>query len=737
MKMENHSRQHVVRIYLITLITIIIFETGCNFKLNPTHGKIEIWQSNSLIEKNIGVFDFGTTLVAESSPEIVFKITNVGTRKLHLTGIPKISIAGYDSTAFSINQSMIFTPVLPGNSTVFSVKFNPEITGDRSAVISIENSDDTSNPYAFKITGKGITPEINVKQGSTAILSKTGVYDFGLIDLNKSSPEITFTIENLGTSNLNLTGSPKIQISGSNPTMFIINQSMTRTLVGPGLTTTFTIIYKPTSGGDKSAIISIANDDLDENPYTFKIIGNCKPLYCWTKMLGGFYSRDGCSIALDKSGNIYVTGPLGGTMDFGVDFGVSDIKTTAGNTDIFVTRINADKTYGWTKRMGGINYDESHAITTDTSGNVYVTGTFRYSVNFGADFGVTDIKTPSNDSYDIFVTKIKANGTYGWTKRMGGTGNDGGISITTDLFDNIFITGFFQGRANFGEDFGVSDVKNTAGVDEIFVTKINNNGTYSWTIRMGGTQWDFGSSIVTDLSGNIYVTGGFYNTVNFGEDFGVSDIKTSAGVRDIFITKISSNGTYGWTKRIGSVGGQVGVSIATDTSSNVFVTGVFTNSVNFGEDFGLSDIKTTLYEHPETFILKINANGSYAWTKHIRASASKSITSISTGDIFVTGSFGGTVNFGEDFGKSDSKTSKGTGDVYIMKINASGTYGWTKRIGGEFNNDIGFSIATDLSDNIYISGFFRETVNFGEDFGVSDVKTATNSSQVFVTKICQ
>jgi hypothetical protein len=76
---------------------------------------------------------------------------------------------------------------------------------------------------------------------------------------------------------------------------------------------------------------------------------------------------------------------------------------------------------------------------------------------------------------------------------------------------------------------------------------------YGWTKIMGGTLAECGLGIATDSSRNIYVTGYFMGTVDFGLNFGTTDIKTSAGSYDIYITKINANGTYGWTKILGAV----------------------------------------------------------------------------------------------------------------------------------------------------------------------------------------
>jgi hypothetical protein len=461
--------------------------------------------------------------------------------------------------------------------------------------------------------------------------------------------------------------------------------------------------------------------------------------YGWTKIMGGTLAECGLGIATDSSRNIYVTGYFMGTVDFGLNFGTTDIKTSAGSYDIYITKINANGTYGWTKILGAVSSDHGNAVTTDVSGNVYVTGDFQGAVNFGLDFGTSDIKTSAGE-WDIFITKINANGTYGWTKIVGGTVKDFGNAITTDSSANVYVAGYFSGTVNFGLDFGTSDIKTSAGGSDISITKINANGTYGWTKVMGGTVSDYAYAVITDSSGNVYITGYFNGTVNFGLDFGTSDIKTSAGGWDIFITKINANGTYGWTKIMGGTGEDFGHSITTDSSGNVYVTGCFVGTVNFGLDFGTTDTKTSAGAS-DTFITKINANGTYAWTKIMGGTFDEwgySIATNSSGNVYVTGFFNGTVNFGLDFGTTDIKTSGGYYDIYVTEINANGAYGWTKIIGGTVENDIGggYAITTDSSSNVYVTGFFNGTVNFGLDFGTTDIKTSTgNSSDIYVTKL--
>jgi hypothetical protein len=115
-------------------------------------------------------------------------------------------------------------------------------------------------------------PEINLKQSSTNLVSGSGSYSFGTETVGNTSSAVTFTIENTGTATLNLTGTPKVAISG-HTSDFTIDQTSTSATVSASGSTTFTVTFSPTTTGARSATISIDNDDSNENPYTFTVTG--------------------------------------------------------------------------------------------------------------------------------------------------------------------------------------------------------------------------------------------------------------------------------------------------------------------------------------------------------------------------------------------------------------------------------------------------------------------------------
>ncbi|MDD4310381.1 MAG: SBBP repeat-containing protein, partial [Candidatus Cloacimonetes bacterium] len=241
--------------------------------------------------------------------------------------------------------------------------------------------------------------------------------------------------------------------------------------------------------------------------------------YLWAKKAGGTSDDMGNGICTDSSGNSYVTGYFYGTTTFG-----STSLSSSGSEDIFIAKLDTNGNYLWAKKAGGTSSDYGYGISTDSSGNSYVTGYFAGTATFGS------ASLTSSGSADIFIAKLDTNGNYLWAKKAGGTYDDIGFGISTDSSGNSYVTGSFNVTATFGSTTLIS-----SGSADIFIAKLDTNGNYLWVTKAGGTSSDYGYGISTDSSGNSYVTGNFRGTATFG-----STSLSSSGSADIFITKIGT-----------------------------------------------------------------------------------------------------------------------------------------------------------------------------------------------------
>jgi hypothetical protein len=216
--------------------------------------------------------DFGTTPQGTATATTTFTIENVGDSVLTLSGSPKITVSG-DAADFAIVQSAMTSPLSPSSSTTFTVTFDPATIGTKAAILSIENNYSPTGHFDIVLVGRtpDLLPEISVKAGSTPVAS-AGSFKFDTTDIGANSA-LTFTITNLGNADLNLTGTPKITLSGDAD--FTVNETATISPVPAttGNTTTFIVTFTPTTAAAKSAVITIDNNDADEGSYVINLTG--------------------------------------------------------------------------------------------------------------------------------------------------------------------------------------------------------------------------------------------------------------------------------------------------------------------------------------------------------------------------------------------------------------------------------------------------------------------------------
>ena len=255
--------------------------------------------------------------------------------------------------------------------------------------------------------------------------------------------------------------------------------------------------------------------------------------YQWAFRLGGNNIDTGWSIAVDGIGNVHVTGFFSGTADF--DPGAGTANLVSASVDVFVAKYNAAGAYQWAFSIGGTGGgDEGKDIALDGSGNVYVTGSFTGTADFDPGAGTANLT--SAGSRDIFIAKYTAGGAYLWAFNIGSGGGDLGQAITLDGSANVYVTGYFQGSADFDPGAGTTNLVSTGGTD-VFVSKYNAAGAYQWAFNVGsGGNNSLKMGIAIDGTANIYVAGALLNTADFDPGTGVANL-TSAGLRDIFIAK--------------------------------------------------------------------------------------------------------------------------------------------------------------------------------------------------------
>jgi Beta-propeller repeat len=310
--------------------------------------------------------------------------------------------------------------------------------------------------------------------------------------------------------------------------------------------------------------------------------------WLWAVNPGGVGYYFGTDISVDSNGDIYITGEFNNT-DPASFFDLISI----GARDVFVAKLNSSGNWLWAVRGGGVKADSGQGISTDSNGDIYVTGYFWKEAWFGSHYVFT-----FNSYHEAFVAKLDSSGNWLWVNKTNTMANPypgfaWGEDISVDSNGDIYITGKCSGLTYFGSAGGI-----VGTLSEVFVAKLNSSGDWLWAKRAGGVDNDIGYAISVDSNGNIYVTGSFETTASFG-----SGILESMGYSDVFVAKLNSSGNWLSTISGGGTDSDEGYGISVDSTSNIIVTGYFGFT---GGSFG--SIVLTSFGESDVFVAKLHDN---------------------------------------------------------------------------------------------------------------------------------
>jgi hypothetical protein len=419
-----------------------------------------------------------------------------------------------------------------------------------------------------------------------------------------------------------------------------------------GLTATFTPTNPLDINTSYSATLTTAVQDLALNGLASNHVWNfvTRP---WTRQLGNSSLCISCgtqakAVATDKSGNVYVTGYTAGDLDG---------NTRVGVRDMFVVKYDSNSAKQWTRQLlTASSITEGTAIATDASGNVYVTG-------YSSDSLVNNTSVGNGDYFN--VVKYNSNGSLQWVHQYGSAYRDRGQGIAIDASGYVYVTGV---TASVGKG------------TELFVAKYDSNGLTQWTQQLGTATNDIAYGVVTDASGNVYVTG----TTTGDLDGNVY----AGGVSDLFVVKYDSAGLKQWTRQLGTTGRDEARGIAVDANSNVYVTGYTDGGLDGNTSAGLSDL----------FVVKYDSTGAKQWTQQLGTTTNDFAYGVATdvnNNVYVTG---------YNAGGLDGNFRAGGADLFVVKYDSAGAKQWSRQL-GTIHSDVAYGVATDLNSNVYVTGY--------------------------------
>lgn len=404
-------------------------------------------------------------------------------------------------------------------------------------------------------------------------------------------------------------------------------------------------IYNLTPNGGSDAFIS----KLDA-------LGN----FIWAIQIGGTGFDIFYSLAIDATGNIFVSGTFQNSVDFDPGSGVSNV-TGPGSENACIMKISSSGDLIWVKTFSGTGAQRPFSIALDIAGNVYTTGYFTGSVDFDPGLGIFNLI--SNGGQDIFITKMDVQGDFIWAKGVGGQFADEGFAIAIDGSQNVYASGRFRGQGDFDPGSG-SALLTSSGIDDAFIIKLNVSGSLVWCKQVGGSGIDRFYCLALDINSNVFLVGELEGTIDVDPDIGIS-IFQSVNTFSMYIIKLNSSGTFQWAKQFD--GELTGHSIKLDQNNNIFIAGGFDKMVDF-DPGPLAYSFSTIND--DIFVCKLDPSGNFTYAFQLGGRAldwCRSLAIDGSGFVYITGYFHDTADFDPCIGIHNLVTAGG-GDVYIGKF---------------------------------------------------------------------
>jgi hypothetical protein len=445
------------------------------------------------------------------------------------------------------------------------------------------------------------------------------------------------------------------------------------------------------------------------------------PVLTYATYLGGTGDDTGNAIAIDASGNAYITGATR-SLNFPQSVPPGQIQlVNKGNYDVFVVKLNAAGTaLVYSTYLGGDGNDAGRGISIGANGEAFVTG--YAAMNFPL---VNSIQAANAGGSDAFVAKLNANGSaLVYSTYLGTPDPDAGNAIAADTSGNAYVTGV--AGANFPLKNATQNAN--AGGNDVFVCKLNPTGTeLIFSTYLGGKQSDIGNAIALDPANNAYVTGITYST-DFTTVNALQSVNNGSDA-DAFVAKLSSAGSVVYSTYLGGKDYDAGNAIAADAGGNAYVVGS-TDSTDFPKQ---GELQATLNGGSDAFITKINSTGSaLVYSTFLGGSDSETANGIAldtSGNAYVAGT---TRSIDFPVVNAVQTANGGLSDAFLLKLSANGGELLYATYLGGTSDDVSNGLALDAQNSAYLTGYTQST-NFPNK---NQIQTSSGGAyDAFVAKI--
>lgn len=407
-----------------------------------------------------------------------------------------------------------------------------------------------------------------------------------------------------------------------------------------------------------------------------------KPI--WQQSFGGFGMDVPRGVATGANDDIYVAGYFDGEIDFGGSVGK---KTSAGGSDGFLAKLDADGKTRWVQVLGAKRDDDAKAVAA-AGDKVVVVG------NFLDELKVGDTTHKAQGSDDLFAACYDKDGNSVWLWTLGGIDSDGANSVAATKDGGWVIGGSYSDSITIG-----STVLKSKGKTDALLVKLDASGNMQWIKSFGGRYEDTVMRVASDANNNVYVAGHFADVSDWG---GPQPLKAHGGSdNDIVLAKYDVNGDFVWAKNFGNMFNDVVGGLTVDPAGHITLVGSFENKgpISFGD----KDEHNSLGE-ADAYVVRFTTDGQLEWAHSFgaeRVDVAWGVATDAAGNTVTTGWFENVVDFGKG-----AVRSQGNKDMFAVKLDPKGNVVWVNTW-GDHDHDQGRGVAIDSKGNAIVVGAFR------------------------------
>jgi len=414
----------------------------------------------------------------------------------------------------------------------------------------------------------------------------------------------------------------------------------------------------------------------------------------WITSLGDFGEEYVSKIVTDEQSNVYGVGSFQGNLNS---------LTSNGNSDVMVFKYSPTGNLLWVTQLGSLGEDLGNDIAIDDNGNLYITGYYRNGPLYYNSDSLLNV-----GSSDAFVAKLDTQGQILWVKGIGTPSNELGSAISCDDLNNIYVVGTFQDSLTID-----NQLLQSYGALNNFIIKLDDSSNLIWHNSLSTPTLNNIQDVEVDGSQNVYVAGHFRDIV-----YGSLGQMLAYGNNNALLAKFDSNGQLLWWEKYGGALTTYGFAMHLD-NDYIYYTGMFEDTAAFGAQTLVSEGEF------DAFLMQCDTQGNVNWVQNIGGSDDSKpfdLASTANGNICVVGYFDGVARAG-----GDSITSRNPrhdpSDLFIAEYSSNGVALSLESMGGKMI-DFATGIAISDSNDIYITGVYRDSAYFDSTLLISNLSSA-------------